>query len=185
MRSLLFSFIFLLSIAAPVTAQEKIDFARDVLPILSDNCFRCHGPDEKARKGDLRLDRKEDALRSTSPVIVPGKAATSEVIKRVISGDPEEMMPPPRANKKLTAKQIEILQKWVEQGAAWGQHWSFVKPSRPTVPRIRNSSVELRNPIDNFIVDRLNREGLKLSLIADKERLIRRVTLDLTGLPPT
>ncbi len=185
MRMISLAIFLALSVAVPVSAQDKIDFARDVLPILSDNCFRCHGPDEKARKADLRLDRKEDALRSASPVIVPGKAATSEVIKRVISGDPEEVMPPPRANKKLTAAQIAILQKWIDQGAAWGQHWSFVKPSRPTVPQIRNASAELRNPIDNFIVDRLNREGLKLSPLADKERLIRRVTLDLTGLPPT
>ncbi|HEV3385417.1 MAG TPA: PSD1 and planctomycete cytochrome C domain-containing protein [Gemmata sp.] len=174
-----------LYMTTPVAAQEKIDFARDVLPILSDNCFRCHGPDEKARKADLRLDRKEDALRSTSPVIVPGKSTTSEMIKRVVSNDPDEIMPPAKANKKLSATQIAILQKWIDQGAIWGQHWSFVKPSRPAVPQLRNTSGEIRNPIDSFIVDRLNREGLKLSPMADKERLIRRVTLDLTGLPPT
>jgi hypothetical protein len=174
-----------LVLAVPVISQEKIDFARDVLPILSDNCFRCHGPDEKARKGDLRLDRKEDVLRTASPVIVPGKAEASEVIKRITTTDPEEIMPPPRVNKKLTAAQITTLRNWVDQGATWGQHWAFVKPSRPAVPQVGNGSGEARNPIDNFILDRLHREGLKPSPVAEKERLIRRVTLDLTGLPPT
>jgi hypothetical protein len=185
MRIFSLAFILLLSAAGPVIGQEKIDFARDVLPILSDHCFRCHGPDEKARKADLRLDRKEDALRSTSPVIVPGKSTTSELIKRVVSNDADEVMPPPRTNKKLTATQIAVLKKWIDQGAAWGQHWSFVKPIRPAVPEIRNEDVEVQNPIDNFILDRLRREGLKPAPAADKERLIRRVTLDLTGLPPT
>jgi hypothetical protein len=185
MRTFPFALILLLSVVNPAIGQEKIDFARDVLPILSDNCFRCHGPDEKARKADLRLDRKEDALRSNSPVIVAGKSSTSELIKRIVSTDPDEVMPPPRANKKLTSAQIAVLEKWIDQGVAWRQHWSFVKPIRPTVPNLRTANTEVRNPIDNFILDRLAREGLKPAPAADKERLIRRVTLDLTGLPPT
>ena len=185
MRTLLIAFPISFLIAGPAQANEKVDFARDVLPILSDNCFRCHGPDEKARKAELRLDRKEDALRATSPVIVPGKATASELMKRVQSNDPDEVMPPPRSNKKLSATQIASLRKWIDSGAAWGQHWSFVKPERPPVPESKIAHGDVRNPIDNFILARLAREGLMPSPPADKERLIRRVALDLTGLPPT
>ena len=172
--------LLLLALAAPAAAQQPVDFARDVLPILSDHCFQCHGPDEKARKADLRLDRKEDALRADSPVIVPGKSAESELVKRIVTDEPGEVMPPPRVNKKLKPEQLAILKRWVDQGAAWGRHWAFEPVRRPAVPQVKNAS-----PIDAFIVDRLNRERLTQSPPADKERLIRRVTLDLTGLPPT
>jgi hypothetical protein len=166
-------------------AEEKVDFARDVLPILSDHCFRCHGPDEKARKAHLRLDLKEEALGGKSPVIVPGKSAESDVVKRIVSADPEVVMPPPKANKPLKPEQIALLKRWIDQGATWGQHWSFVKPVRPPVPKPSTQYPVLSNPIDKFVVARLAKEGLKPSPEADKERLIRRVTLDLTGLPPT
>jgi len=163
------------------TAADRIDFARDVLPILSDNCFRCHGPDEKGRKADLRLDTKEGALGPGGPV-VPGKSAESELIRRVVTPDESERMPPPKTNKQLTPAQISILKRWVDEGAVWGQHWSFVPPKRPEVPATRHATV---NPIDNFVRARLEREGLTPSPEADKARLLRRVTLDLTGLPPT
>jgi hypothetical protein len=182
--------LFLLSLAALVTfatsafAEEKIDFARDVLPILSDNCFKCHGPDEKSRKADLRLDTKADALAKDGP-IVPGKSADSRLIERIVSTDPDELMPPPKSNKKLKPEQIATLKKWIDQGAVWGLHWSFTAPKRPEVPKLRNAQSAIRNPIDAFIFARLEKEGLKPSPQADKERLIRRVTLDLTGLPPT
>ncbi len=171
---------------ACAAAEEKVDFARDVLPILSDNCFKCHGPDEKTRKADLRLDTKEDALRKNGPV-VPGKSGESELIRRLVTADATELMPPPKSNKKLTPAQVAVLKRWVDQGAAWGQHWSFANPERPAVPVNRDAkrSAWVRNPIDAFVLARLDAAGLSPSAEADKERLIRRVTLDLTGLPPT
>ena len=165
-------------------AQEKVDFARDVLPILSNHCFQCHGPDEKARKGDLRLDTKEDALRKQGAVIVPGKSAESEVVRRIESADAKEQMPPKKANKNLKPEQVAILKKWIDAGAPWGTHWSFTKPVRPPVP-VSRASAWVKNPIDAFILARLEKEKLSPSPEADKERLIRRVTIDLTGLPPT
>jgi hypothetical protein len=169
---------------APVLAQDKVDFARDVLPVLSDACFKCHGPDEKARKGDLRLDTKEDALAKDGP-IVPGKSAESRLIERIVSTDPDAVMPPPKSNKKLKPEQIAVLKKWIDQGAPWGLHWSFTPPRRPPVPDVRGTRDEIRNDIDRFVLARLERDGLKPALPAERERLIRRVTLDLTGLPPT
>ena len=172
--------------AAPAVAADppgKVDFARDVLPLLSDNCYKCHGPDEKARKGDLRLDTKDAALGSGA--IVAGKSGASELIRRLTSTDPAELMPPPKGNRKLTAQQIDTLTRWVDQGASWGTHWAFVKPARPAVPEVRDAKFDIRNPIDNFVAARLIKEKVAQSPPASKERLIRRVTLDLTGLPPT
>lgn len=185
MKHFLLSLIALVASLHASIAQEKVDFARDVLPILSDNCFQCHGPDEKARKADLRLDQKEDALRKDSSVIVPGKSAASELVKRIESADTTQLMPPPKSNKKLKPAQIAILKKWIDAGAPWGQHWSFTIPKRPAVPEVRNSKFTIRNEIDRFILARLEKEGLAPNPEADKERLIRRVALDLTGLPPT
>ena len=183
MLRLSLAFLLLVSFANVARAADRVDFARDVLPILSDKCFQCHGPDEKARKKKLRLDIKEDALDSGT--IKPGKSAASELVKRIVSTDPMEMMPPAKSNKKLTPAQIDTLTKWIDQGAEWGQHWALVRPQRPSVPEIRNPKLEIRNEIDRFIFARLEKEGLKPSSEADRERLIRRVTLDLTGLPPT
>jgi mono/diheme cytochrome c family protein len=166
--------------AAPAFAQDKVDFARDVLPILSDACFKCHGPDAGSRKADLRLDTKADALAKGGP-IVPGKSADSALIQRIVSDDPSEVMPPPKANKKLTAKQIDTLKKWIDGGAQWGQHWSFTAPQPAEIPKTKAQN---SNPIDAFVRARLEKEGLTPSPEADKARLIRRVTLDLTGLPP-
>jgi hypothetical protein len=166
----------------PIHAVEKVDFAREVLPILSDHCFQCHGPDAKARKADLRLDTSEEALRKEDPVIVPGKSHNSEVIRRVQSEDSSDIMPPPRINKKLSSKQIDTLKKWIDSGANWGKHWAFTPPTRPEIPKTKFS---IRNPIDAFLFARLEKEGLKPSPEANKETLIRRITLDLTGLPPT
>jgi hypothetical protein len=159
-----------------MAAEPKVDFARDVLPILSDNCFKCHGPDEKSRKADLRLDTK-DAVRAT---LVPGNSAKSELIRRLKPEDAEELMPPANTNKKLTPQQIATLTRWVDQGAEWGTHWSFVPVKRPPVP-----AGDFANPIDAFVAERLVREKLAFSPEADKARLLRRITLDLTGLPPT
>jgi mono/diheme cytochrome c family protein len=168
-------------LAVPATAQEKVDFNRDIRPILSNNCFACHGPDEKERKARLRLDTRDGA----ADVVVPGKPEASELIRRVASSDPAEAMPPRKSGKTLTPKEIETLTRWVKDGATFAVHWAYLKPVRPVVPEIRNPKSEIRNPIDAFILARLEREGLSPSPPADKYALIRRVSLDLTGLPPT
>jgi hypothetical protein len=157
-----------------------VRFSRDILPILSENCFQCHGPDDKARKAKLRLDTQEGARA----VIVPGKSAESELVRRITSDDPDERMPPPRTNRTLTARQKELLRLWVDQGAPWGKHWAYETPLRPDMPAVKNAAWP-RNPIDRFVLARLEREGLAPSPEATRETLIRRVTLDLTGLPPT
>ncbi len=183
-------YLLLLAVAlGPASRLNAADvsFARDVLPILSDHCFACHGPDAKARKAELRLDVKESALRTEDPVIVPGKSGDSELVRRVSSTDPDEQMPPPRFKKPLSPAEVGTLKRWIDQGAAWGKHWSLEKPVRPEPPRSRDrqGAAWVRNPIDAFVLARLEREGLKPSPEADKLTLIRRVTLDLTGLPPT
>jgi hypothetical protein len=175
-----------LSLAGAAPTQEqpaKIDFDRQVRPILSDNCYHCHGPDGKQRKADLRLDTKEGAFGKLGDVFpfVPGKPGESEAIRRITSKDHDEMMPPPKSNRKLTPLQIATLKRWVEEGAPWKGHWAFTAPERPVLPKIRNA----RNPVDAFILARLEQEGLAPSPGADKVTLLRRVSLDLTGLPPT
>lgn len=164
----------------------RVDYGRDVLPILSDNCYHCHGPDENARKARLRLDQKEGAFRTRKDktVIVPGKPAQSELVRRITSKDPDEVMPPPDSNRRLTGEQIELLRRWVEQGATWGVHWAFEAPNRPELPKTARQGW-MRNGIDAFVLARLEQEGFGPSEQATKERLIRRVTFDLTGLPPT
>jgi mono/diheme cytochrome c family protein len=171
-------------VGARAGEPERVDFARDVLPILSDNCFQCHGPDPKTRKADLRLDTKDGALREADPIVVPGKSDESELIRRITSENRSEVMPPPRSNRKLTPAQVETLRRWVDQGAKWGIHWAFAPPRRPEPPRVRHDEWA-RNAIDRFVLARLEREGLAPSAVATKEALIRRVTLDLTGLPPS
>ena len=170
---------------ASAAEPARLDFNRDIQPILSDNCYQCHGPDAQARQANLRLDTKEGALRTADPVLVPGKSGDSELIRRVTSTDAGTVMPPPKSKRKLTPAQIGLLKRWVDQGAPWGKHWAFEAPRRPDVPEIRNPKPEIRNPIDAFILARLGREGLAPSPEAPKEILIRRLTLDLTGLPPT
>ncbi len=150
---------------------RKMDFARDVRPILADNCFQCHGPDSKARKADLRLDTKDGLV-----------AAKKHVFERISSKDADEVMPPPKSGKKLTADQIATLKAWVEQGGAWSSHWAFTAPVRPNVPQTKHP---VANPIDAFIRAKLEAEGLAPSPPADKTTLLRRVTLDLTGVPPS
>jgi hypothetical protein len=174
---------------SPMLAQEKqsvIDFNRDVRPILSENCFVCHGPDEGQRKAKLRLDTRDGAiakLRSGSHAIVPGKVTDSELMRRLLTDDAAERMPPAKTNKKLTAKQIDTLKTWIEQGAPYSQHWAFVAAKRPALPNVKNSTWA-RNAIDRFILARLEKDGLAPSPEADRPTLIRRVALDLTGLPP-
>lgn len=167
-------------------APREIEFNRDIRPILSDNCFQCHGPDSKARQGELRLDREEDAVaaRKDGPAIVRGKPAESELVRRITHADGTQRMPPADSGKKLSAEQIELLRRWVEQGAKWQAHWSFIPPQRPSLPEVSDSQW-LRSGLDAFVLNRLDREGLKHSSESPKATLLRRVTLDLTGLPPT
>jgi hypothetical protein len=179
-------------LALPATAA--IDFNRDIQPILSENCYHCHGPDAKAREADLRLDKKEGAYRTLDGVtsIKPGDSAGSEVIVRILSDDKDDVMPPPKSNRKLTAEQKQLLKRWVDAGAPWGEHWAFIAPVRPEVPRIadwKNGAGGFgdwsANPIDAFILKKLVEEKLAPSREAAPEDLVRRMTLDLTGLPPT
>jgi hypothetical protein len=180
--------VLLIAAALPAGAAGKLDFNRDIRPILSDNCFACHGTDAKRRKGDLRLDVADGGAFVTKDgvhVIKPGDIKASMLIDRLITTDPDELMPPAESHKKLTPKQIDILKQWVAQGAEYKKHWAFEPAVKTAPPVVANPQVPIRNPIDAFIQSRLAQEGLKPAPEASKETLIRRVTLDLTGLPPT
>ena len=177
--------------ALPVSAAEpgKIDFNRDIRPILSNNCIQCHGPDAAERKGGtdgLRLDVRDGALADLGgyAAIVPGAPAKSALIERVSSTDPDLVMPPKESGKKLTKREIDLLTQWVKEGAHYAVHWSYAKPVRPALPAVKQTSWP-KNEIDYFILARLEREGLSPSPEADRNTLIRRLSLDLTGLPPT
>jgi mono/diheme cytochrome c family protein len=183
MRAPIFWFLALL----PATATAApVDFRRDVAPILAENCFQCHGPDDGVRKGKLRLDLREQALkggRSEEPAIVPGKPDQSEMIRRLLSDDPDRAMPPAKSGKKLTPRQIEILRAWITEGGDYKIHWAFVAPTRPALPEVK--STWGHNGIDRFVLARLEAAGLKPSPPADPLALIRRLYLDLIGIPPT
>lgn len=166
---------------------KKVDYQRDVRPILSDKCFRCHGPDAAERQGGFRLDDPHSALGladSGRRPIVPGDAESSELVRRIYAASPSERMPPPESGKALSDQEREVLRRWIVEGARMEQHWSFVPPKRPPLPTVRNTAWP-RNAIDLFVLARLEAEGLSPSPEADRSTLIRRVTLDLTGLPPT
>jgi hypothetical protein len=172
-----------LSEVSAVGQKPSVDFDREVRPILSDNCFACHGPDENQRKAKLRFDTKEGAFAKTG-VITPGDSSKSRLYQRVSSKDPDMVMPPASSGHKLTEKQIETIKRWIDEGARWDEHWAFIPPKRAEIPRVANAAW-VRNPIDSFILARLEKEGLKPQPEADKTTLLRRVYLDLTGLPPT
>jgi hypothetical protein len=178
-------------LAAVLTASAEnpptVDFARDVRPILADFCFRCHGPDAKQRQADLRLDVRDAATRETKSKrtpIVPGRPDASELVRRILASD-DDVMPPRETGQSLSAAQKETLRRWIAEGAKYQTHWAFVAPTRPRVPETRNSKSEARNPIDRFVIARLDGTGLQPSPEADRATLLRRVTLDLTGLPPS
>ena len=165
-------------------AAEKVDFNRDVRPILAEKCYHCHGPDEATRQADLRLDHR-DAVEA-SGVVVAGEPAESPLIERILSTDPDERMPPPDAKIELDDAQRQILREWVLQGAPWAEHWSFATLQQPPLPAEETDSTTawVRNPIDRFIFPRIRDEGLVPAAPATRERLLRRAALDLTGLPP-
>lgn len=164
-------------------AAAAVDFSLEVLPILSENCFHCHGPDAKARKADLRLDTEEGALHKNADgaaAVVAGSPEHSTLVERVFSKDSEEVMPPPKSNRKLTEQQRQVLKQWVGEGAKWGTHWAFAPLKKPGVP-----SNGAAHPIDAFVKERLQKEGLVLQPRPSRRTLLRRLTLDLTGLPPS
>lgn len=161
---------------------DDVSFNRDIRPILSENCFQCHGPDAASRQADLRLDQRQAAVEYFA--IVPGKPDESALIDRITSDDPDLMMPPPSSNRSLTAGQKDLLRRWVAAGAEYQSHWAFNPPSTPPIPAVDNAQWP-QNPIDHFILHRLEQEGLHPTPRAGRERLIRRLTFDLTGLPPT
>ncbi|MBI1840381.1 MAG: PSD1 domain-containing protein [Verrucomicrobia bacterium] len=182
--------------AAPILAEPQsgaarkgkaIDFNRDIRPILAENCFACHGPDKNKRKGGLRLDLQEDATRkleSGHRAVVPGDPRTSRLLDVVSLVDSDDRMPPAKTGKTLNKSQIALLRDWISQGAPWKPHWSYVPPEKGPLPDVKNRSWP-RGEIDRFILARLEKEGLKPSPEAEKHSLVRRATLDLTGLPPT
>lgn len=191
--SYLIAVIVLLRLGSPLTAAEplrKLDFNRDIKPILSNNCYFCHGPDQAERKGGvdgLRLDTFAGAtvdLGSGNFALVAGQPEKSDLLKRISSTDPDEHMPPAKTGKKLTAKDVETLREWIKQGAPYAAHWSYTKPVRPSLPAVKNKAWP-KNEIDQLLLARLEQEGLQPQPEADRYTLIRRLSLDLTGLPPT
>lgn len=188
MCSLIAAVLTMFSVAASASAADhKLEFNRDIRPILSNNCFLCHGPDPKHREGGLRLDQREGALaklESGKTGIVPGDLSASEIVKRITSHNADEQMPPKASGKSLTAAEIALLKQWVAEGAEYQGHWAFLAPVRREAPATKHEA-HVRNEIDKFILARLESAGLQPSPEADKIALLRRVTLDLTGLPPT
>ena len=168
-------------------AAEQLDYNRDIKPILSENCFGCHGPDEHDRMGGLRLDVPHDTVSSTDSglaAIVPGKPEQSEVIARITASDPDLLMPPPDSNKTLSEKQKALFAQWISEGAAHAPHWAYQPPRRPIVPSVKDATWP-QNDVDRFVLARLEAEGLTPTVEADRSTLIRRLTIDLTGLPPS
>jgi hypothetical protein len=178
------SFLATLCVLPVVAFGQQVSFDRDIRPIMSDTCFRCHGPDVSSRMANMRLDLREEALKpkKNGTPIVPGDTEHSEIIQRIFAKD-GHIMPPPFAHKELTETQKNTIRRWVEQGAKYETHWSYVPVSRPAVPEVKGTAAQ--NPIDAFIQARLAQDGLKPSPEADRRTLVRRVTLDLTGLAPT
>ena len=174
------------ALAAPALAGEGPDFNREIRPILSEHCFACHGPDKKARKADLRLDTQDGSRRDLDGyhAIVPGKPKDSELIFRIETEDKEEVMPPPKHGDRLSAKQIALLKAWITSGAKYQQHWSFVAPKKAKLPVVSEPDWA-QSPIDRFVLAKLDQNELEPSAPTDRLRLIRRLSLDLTGLPPT
>ncbi len=171
--------------AGALPEEAKVAFNRDVRPILAENCFQCHGPDPAARKAKLRFDREEGFFgeREGGPTVVKGKPEESPLYQRLVHADPDELMPPPKSKKSLKPAEKEVLKKWIAQGAPWEPHWSFIKPERPVLPAVKNAKW-VRNPIDRYVLARLEAVGLSPAPEADRRTLARRLSLDLVGLPP-
>ncbi len=177
------SFVWL-GVSSVLAQSPPIDFSRQIRPLLSDHCFQCHGPDAKAREAELRLDERTGALRAEKPVIVPGQSTESELWKRIVADEADVVMPPPATGRKLTADQKQLLRRWIDEGAVWGTHWAFSAPKVPAQPDVQHAAWPLQ-AIDAFVLNRLEREGLSPAAETSRKTLLRRVTLDLIGLPPT
>src|ERR1017187_5732506 len=169
----------------PSSKVTAVDYNRDILPILANNCFSCHGPADQ--KAGLRLDQRDHAVKPTRSKVMPiqpGKAAESELIRRILAADEADRMPPVKTKKTLTATEKELLRKWIDQGAPYKAHWAFVPPTRPALPMVKDKAW-VKNEVDAFILASLEQAGLKPSPRADKTTVIRRLSLDLRGVPPS
>ena len=179
------AFLFLI----PALAEEPINFNRDIRPLLSDRCFHCHGPDAKKREADLRLDTREGALAPLDDdgemfTVVPGDPDKSELFYRIITDDEIDVMPPPESKlPAFSKKEIALIKRWIEEGANYSDLWTFVPVKRPEVPQVEIAKDWATNEIDHFVARKLGEENLKPSPKADRRTLIRRASLDLTGLP--
>jgi hypothetical protein len=182
--NLVFLAALVLLVAGPASgvAAEKLQFNRDVRPILFAKCLSCHGPDSASRKADLRLDMRESAVELGA--IAPGDPAASELLRRIVSHDEFEVMPPPETKKSLTEREKQVLEQWIREGAEYQPHWSLIPPVRPPLPEVKQADWA-KNAIDHFVLAQLEAQGLKPEAEADKRALARRVSLDLTGLPPS
>jgi hypothetical protein len=168
-------------------ADAPLTFNRDVRPILADACFHCHGPDSVTRKADLRLDTEAGFFGKdggAEAVVIPGKPEESSLYERLITDNPDDLMPPPDSHKELKPGQIEIVRRWIAEGAKWQPHWSFIKPEKPAEPEVSNPAW-VTNPIDRFVLAGLDKAGLAPAPESDRRALARRAALDLTGLWPT
>ncbi|MEX0585686.1 MAG: DUF1549 domain-containing protein, partial [Pirellulales bacterium] len=174
------------SLGADEALPETVEFNRDIRPILSDNCFACHGPDKAQRKADLRFDTEQGAKADLGGrrAIAAGLPDQSEIVRRITSPDDDERMPPVRTGRQLSPRQVQLIRRWISEGARWQKHWSLVAPHRPPLPAVEDK-LWPRGAIDTFVLARLERERLAPSPAAEQTTLLRRVTLDLTGLPPT
>ena len=187
MRLPLWSLLGALLVLVPVGCsrpQRPLVFNESIAPILTENCYACHGPDPGGRKSGLRLDRAEFAFaphEKSGPAILRGDPDRSPLILRLESRDPKQVMPPEEAHKSVSAAQIALLRRWIKEGAVYQEHWAFIAPQKPAIPAVRQK-IWVTNPIDTFILARLEREGLSPSPEADRPELIRRVSYDLTGL---
>ncbi|MBI3417385.1 MAG: PSD1 domain-containing protein [Verrucomicrobia bacterium] len=171
---------------AVAESKTAIEFNRDIRPIFSDNCYACHGPDKNKRKAGLRFDVEEIAkgkLDSGDFAVVPGDTAKSKLLKLITPTDEDDRMPPPKTGKSLTAAQVDLLRRWIEQGAVWQGHWAYLPPKRPVIPPVKQKDWP-RNEMDSFLLARIERDGLSPSAETDRRTLIRRLSLDLLGLPP-
>lgn len=180
----LLSAVFLITCAMQASDKpvaQKLEYNRDIRPILAENCFACHGPDSAARKGGLRLDMRDQAIKKKA--LIPGKLKESELVARLHTADGDELMPPPNSHKKLTDAQKKMLEQWIEQGAEYQSHWSLIAPTRPAIPTVKNKDWQ-KNPIDAFVMEQLEKLKLSPAPEADRRTLARRLSFDLTGLPP-
>ena len=184
--SLRLSILAFLFVAGIASAEDQIDFNREIRPLLSANCFACHGPDEAERAADLRLDTQSGSREDLGgyAAIVPGDLENSEVMARLTSDDEDLRMPPEGKGRRFTEDEIDLIRRWIQQGGDYAKHWSYEAPVRPDLPTVKDKDWP-RNPVDYFVLSRLEAEGLRPSPEADRLVLARRLALDLTGLPPT